>query len=87
MQSWMFGHAIADRGSGSFGRKLVPIRRVAVGSVADGSGGVQKSNARWYISFASAKRSDMWNARASLNRTSAIASRSPRRPRIGSSSR
>ena len=33
MQSWMFGHAIADFGSASFGRKLVATRSVAVGAV------------------------------------------------------
>ena len=31
---------------------------VAAGGASDGSGGSQNSNARWYASFASAKRSD-----------------------------
>ena len=72
MQSWMLGHAIAERGSGSSGRKLDATRRVAVGVAAAGVGGDQCANARWYASFASANRSDMCSARASLNSTSAI---------------
>src|SRR6266542_7048698 len=72
MHSWMFGQAMADFGSLSLGRKLVATRSVAVGVPATGSGGVHSSNARRYVSFASAHRSDMCSARASLNRTTAI---------------
>ena len=46
MQSWMLGQAIADRGSGSSGRKLLATRRVAVGSSAR-SGGSHQPNACW----------------------------------------
>ena len=45
MHSWMFGQAIAERGSGSLGRKLLAMRRVAFAST--GAGGVQCSKARW----------------------------------------
>ena len=47
MQSWMLGHAIAERGSGSFGRKLDATWIAAVGGAPDGSGGDQSGNARW----------------------------------------
>ena len=88
MHSWMFGHAIADFGSGSFGqeaRRHAQRRRRRAGERLAAAS--RSSNARWYVSFASANRSDMCSASASLNSTSAIACRSPRRSRIGSSSR
>ena len=47
MHTWMFGHAMADFGSGSFGRKLVATRRAADGWPAHGAGDSQWSNARW----------------------------------------
>src|SRR6266508_5765666 len=54
MHSWMFGHAMADFGSLSFGRKLVATRSVADGSTEGADGGVHRSNARRYVSSASA---------------------------------
>ena len=47
MQTWMLGQAIADLGSGSFGRKLVAIRSVADGVPTHGAGGRQNPKARW----------------------------------------
>ena len=87
MHSWMFGHAMADFGSASLGRKLEATRMVAAGGASGAAGGSHRSNARWYASLASAKRSDVCRASASLNSTSAIACRSPRRSSSGSRSR
>ncbi len=79
MHTWMFGQAMADFGSASFGRKLDATRMVAAGGASDADGRSQSSNARWYAWFASAKRSEVCSASASLNSTRAIACRSPRR--------
>jgi len=87
MQSWMSGQAMADFGSASFGRKLVATRSVADGVSGYAADGRQSSKARWYVAFASAKRSDVCRARPSLNNTTAIACCRPRRSSRGSSAR
>jgi hypothetical protein len=61
------------------------MRRVAVG--VPGVGGFQYWKALWYVSFASAKRSEVWSAIASFRRTSAISWSAPRRSSSGSSAR